>query len=282
MMVTMALRMINRAAVSFALAMLTGGLYPASAGVGSWADGTKASARLISAGVDSAGNLAAGIEILLPPGWKTYWRDPGESGTAPLLDFSASVNIGEVKVEFPPPHRFDDGYSISNVYQDRVVLPLTVAVADPSDDVRLVVDMRLGVCEVVCIPDALAMSLDVPAEDDDRYAAAVLAAARDLLPGRPEPGVFSVLGVERAGGTDKRPIFSVSAVVPDAANAIVFIEGPEGWYPNVPKFTSLKGDTAAYQVEFSRLGASTPIEGAGFVLVIESGSRAIEQVVTLK
>lgn len=281
-MVVMVLRKFNWAAVSFTLAMLTGGLYPASAGVGSWVDGTKASARLISAGIDSAGNLAAGIEILLPPGWKTYWRDPGESGTAPVFDFSASVNVGEVKVEFPVPHRFDDGYSISNVYQDRVVLPLTVAVPDPSEGVRLVVEMRLGVCERVCIPDALVIGLDVPVEDNDRYAAAILAAARDLLPGRPEPGVFSVLAVEREGGTDKRPIFSLSAQVPDAANANVFIEGPKGWYPNVPKFAGLTGDTATYQVKFSRLGATTPIEGARFVLVIESGSRSIEQVVILK
>ena len=32
----------------------------------------------------------AGVEIRLDPGWKTYWRYPGDSGVPPALDFAGS------------------------------------------------------------------------------------------------------------------------------------------------------------------------------------------------
>ena len=40
----------------------------------------------------------AGVEIKLKPGWKTYWRYPGDSGVPPVLDFSESQNVKSVTV----------------------------------------------------------------------------------------------------------------------------------------------------------------------------------------
>ena len=272
---------INRTVLGLALAALTGGLYPASAAVGAWSDGAKASARLIAEGVDRDGNLAAGIEIILPPGWKPYCRTPGDAGIAPVIDFSASVNVGAAHIYFPTPHRFDDGYSVTNVYEDRVVLLASLPVVDRQSPIELVVSMKLGVCEIVCIPESFDLVLDVPATGNNSRAAGLLAEARKNLPQSPEPGVFSVLGVAREGGTDKRPVFTVNAIVPESANAEMFIEGPDGWYPNIPKLAEESGSESVYRVKFSRLGAETPIEGAQFVVLIVSGDRAIEQVVSL-
>ncbi|HEX8828430.1 MAG TPA: hypothetical protein VF778_09975, partial [Xanthobacteraceae bacterium] len=57
----------------------------------SWDAQPHTTSRLI-AGVASknptATFLHAGIEIKLDPGWKTYWRDPGDSGAPPTFDFS--------------------------------------------------------------------------------------------------------------------------------------------------------------------------------------------------
>ena len=61
---------------------------PASAAVGDWGQGARAKVRLIASGVGSDGKLAAGIEIVLPSGWHTYWRSPGDAGIAPLIVFS--------------------------------------------------------------------------------------------------------------------------------------------------------------------------------------------------
>ncbi len=103
-----------------ALAVLA--LHPAAAaqpGFGSWTGDEQAQVRLIAAGIGADGRLAAGIEIMLEPGWRTYWRTPGAAGIPPAIDFSGSANLGAVEVSFPLPERHDDGYGVSNVYAGR-------------------------------------------------------------------------------------------------------------------------------------------------------------------
>ncbi len=77
-----------------AILFITLATVPAGAAVGDWLGEGNARVRFVATGVDLEGRLAAGIEILLKPGWKTYWRSPGDAGIAPLIDFSASTNVG--------------------------------------------------------------------------------------------------------------------------------------------------------------------------------------------
>ena len=58
-----------------------------------WTPTAKSQARLIAGGGD-----LAGFEIALAPGAITYWRDPGDAGLPPTLDFSASDNVASVEV----------------------------------------------------------------------------------------------------------------------------------------------------------------------------------------
>ena len=53
-------------------------------------DGTQRAAVRLIAGArsDDGATVRAGIEIRLAPGWKTYWRYPGDSGIPPRFDFS--------------------------------------------------------------------------------------------------------------------------------------------------------------------------------------------------
>ena len=84
----------RKAALAAALALLVTGAPARAADSFStdWAQGAKSQARLIAAG----GGLA-GFEIALAPGAITYWRDPGDSGLPPTLDFSGSENVASVE-----------------------------------------------------------------------------------------------------------------------------------------------------------------------------------------
>ena len=76
-------------------------------------------ARLIAGGGD-----LAGFEIALSPGAITYWRDPGDAGLPPTLDFSGSDNVASVEPEFPAPKRIkeaDGGEAFG--YDGGVVFP---------------------------------------------------------------------------------------------------------------------------------------------------------------
>jgi suppressor for copper-sensitivity B len=251
----------------------------AHAAFGEWAEGDKARVRLIAAGVDANGKVAAGIEIELNPGWHTYWRNPGDAGLPPSIDFSASRNISGPEVAFPPPHRLDDGFSVSNVYEDRVVLPVTaMAGADPAE---LVMKLDIGVCAEVCVPEHFEASVAVPRGNTDRAVADLLDEARAMLPGKPEPGAFDVTSVARAGGTDAEPKFDVSILAHEPENATVFIEAPPDWYAGAPVFSRSNGDAAVFTVTFDRKTAKTPIAGSSLRVTAVSEGRAIERVVAL-
>ena len=49
------------------------------------------SAVRLLAGSRSGAVLLGGIAFQLQPGWKTYWRTPGDSGVPPRFDFSKSA-----------------------------------------------------------------------------------------------------------------------------------------------------------------------------------------------
>ena len=52
------------------------------------------------------GHQMAGLSLTLSPGWKTYWRSPGEAGIPPLFDWSGSDNIASVRLHWPSPSVF--------------------------------------------------------------------------------------------------------------------------------------------------------------------------------
>ncbi len=73
-----------------------------------WVNDKYSSLRLLS-GPQQGKNLTGGIEITLKPGWKTYWRTPGDSGLPPRFDFTKSDNVETVTVLWPAPIKFPDG-----------------------------------------------------------------------------------------------------------------------------------------------------------------------------
>ena len=152
-----------------------------------WAAADQAQLRLLLSGADGD-RIAGGIEIVLEPGWYTYWSNPGEAGVPPVFDFSGSDNVAAVEVLYPAPERHDDGTSVSLIYRDDVVLPLAVTPATAGLPVTLRVEARFGVCSSVCIPTAAGASVTLPpAAPRDPLAEARLESFQDARADGPGP-----------------------------------------------------------------------------------------------
>src|ERR1700741_106652 len=90
-----------------------------------WSEDTRSAARLISGtNKNRDANLRAGVEIKMQPGWKTYWRYPGDSGVPPHFDFSGSENLKTATVLYPAPHLFTDETGQSLGYKENANFPL--------------------------------------------------------------------------------------------------------------------------------------------------------------
>src|ERR1043165_4696380 len=122
-----------------------------AADASAWDGDQRAAVRLV-AGERRGTAHRAGIEIRLAPGWKTYWRYPGDSGIPPRFDFSSSKNVKSVTVRYPAPHRFNDESGTSIGYKKGVVFPLDVVAQNAARPVALVLKADYAICEKVCIP----------------------------------------------------------------------------------------------------------------------------------
>src|SRR3954451_20710729 len=86
------------------------------------------SAVRLLAGSRSGAVLLGGIAFQLEPGWKTFWRSPGDSGVPPRFDFSRSDNVDAVTVLWPAPSKVPDGAGGHALgYKEQIVLPLRIA-----------------------------------------------------------------------------------------------------------------------------------------------------------
>ena len=71
-----------------------------------WATTTEWQARLVRGKHDGTTQWA-GLHITLAPGWKTYWRVPGEAGIPPQITVKGT-GVSDVAVVYPLPRRFID------------------------------------------------------------------------------------------------------------------------------------------------------------------------------
>src|SRR5919198_4444890 len=96
-----------RAAIGVATTLLASSLAIAAHAddASPWQRDGHSAVRLL-AGSRSGPVLLGGIAIQLEPGWKTYWRTPGDSGVPPRFDFSKSDNVEAVAVFLPAPTKF--------------------------------------------------------------------------------------------------------------------------------------------------------------------------------
>lgn len=108
------------------------------------------------------GTHFAGLKFALAPGWKTYWRAPGDGGIPTRLDWSDSSNLDSVDVQWPIPEVFRQNGLRSIGYRGEFILPL--AIQATASESPIIIDGRLdfGVCEEVCLPVSVDLYMSLP------------------------------------------------------------------------------------------------------------------------
>ena len=198
-----------------------------------WQKEEHSEVRLL-AGSRSGTVLLGGIGFELDPGWKTYWRTPGDSGVPPRFDFSKSDNVEAVTVLWPAPKKFDDGAGGTALgYKHQVVLPLRIVAKSADKPVTLRANISYAVCEKICIPVEAHAELafaSVASTEDGTLSDALNAVPKPANVGDPNP--LTIRDVKRE---DKSEVI-VDVVTPDARNVSLLVEGPTpDWGLPVPK-----------------------------------------------
>ncbi|GAB4364854.1 MAG: protein-disulfide reductase DsbD family protein [Kiloniellaceae bacterium] len=251
------------------------------AAAGPWAAEEQARLRLVSA-VQSVGgdSLDLGLEFDLQPGWKIYWRSPGDAGLPPSVDWSGSRNLAQAEIRWPVPHRFSLFGLETFGYGGQVVLPVAARVEDPAAPLSLRAKVDYLICEDICIPYTADLSLDLPAGDGARAAQAFLIESfQDQVPGLGAERGLAIAAVTLAG-TLEQPLLQVTArsdrpfTAPD-----LLVETPPGFHVGLPEATLADGGR---EVRLSvaiakKPGSDTVLEGKAVTVTVIDGARGIEQ-----
>jgi DsbC/DsbD-like thiol-disulfide interchange protein len=197
------------------------------------------SARLVG-GETVAGTWRAGLDITLDEGWKTYWRVPGDAGVPPQFDWSRSGNVKSVTLLWPAPTRFADAGGETVGYKSRIVFPVDVVAKDSAQRIDLALDAFLGVCEEICIPVKLDISLAQSAADpgDASLIAAFAARVPQKVDAQSPFRVASASLVETDGRFDLALRLQGQGFEKDLD---IFVEGDEFTYFRAPRPGSEKG-----------------------------------------
>ena len=266
-----------RAALGLAAAAFVSSLsVEARAGDSSpWQRDGHSAVRLL-AGSRSGGVLLGGIAFQLEPGWKTYWRTPGDSGVPPRFDFSKSENVEAVTVLWPAPMKFDDGAGGHSLgYKTQIVLPLRIVAKNADKPVTLRADINYAVCEKLCIPVEASAELaftSVASTEDSALFAALDTVPKPANVGDPNP--LTIRDVRRDGKSG----VIVDVATPDAREVSLFVEGPTpDWALPVPKLIGGgPPGVKRFGFELDGLPPGANSEGAALKLTLVGGDRAYE------
>ena len=112
-------------------------------------------ARLVSAvtGTGDLRELPLGLEFRLAPGWKIYWRTPGEAGLPPRLELQLASGYAVTNdIHWPVPKRFD-AFGFDNFgYDNKVILPITLKGHPKGAVVQIIGQMEALACADICVP----------------------------------------------------------------------------------------------------------------------------------
>ncbi|EJF75290.1 hypothetical protein HWV54_05675 [Bartonella alsatica] len=115
------------------------------------------------------------IEVMLKPGWKTYWRNPGNSGMAPFFNFKQKVSY---EIFYPTPQLYETENDWSIGYKNKVLLPFTISDANSN----LTGSLTLGLCNKICLPFTVNFNFSSTIQKNKRLPSSLLKKAQNALP----------------------------------------------------------------------------------------------------
>jgi DsbC/DsbD-like thiol-disulfide interchange protein len=223
--------------------------------------------------MDSGAHMAA-LELVLAPGWKTYWRSPGDAGIPPSFDWSASSNVASVRIHWPAPQVFHNNGLQSIGYHDRLVLPVEVTAIDPTKPIRLSAQVDLGVCDEICLPASLSVTTDItgPGAPDAQISAALDQRAATAT----EAGVASVACTVEPIADGLRLTAAIRLPNPGDIEVVAFeTADPAVW---IAESTEQRtgGQLIAVTELVDRSGAPFALDRSGVTVTILAGGSAVE------
>jgi thiol:disulfide interchange protein DsbD len=96
----------------------------------------------------------AGLYFKIDPGWHIYWKNPGDAGEPPHINWTLPEGVTAGPLQFPAPKRLPLGPLMDYGYEDEVLFPFQVEAARTVKTGPVVLHAKVDwlVCQSSCIP----------------------------------------------------------------------------------------------------------------------------------
>ena len=104
-----------------------------------------------------------GVKMTMKEKWHTYWTFPGDSGSAPRVEWDLPQGAIVEGPLWPLPHRLAGrGEVVTYTYDGEVLLPYAITLPASTEPVNLKGLLKWFACERTCIPGETALALTLP------------------------------------------------------------------------------------------------------------------------
>ena len=107
------------------------------------------------------------LHLKLRPHWHSYWKNPGDSGLSPNIEWSLPQGFIAGAIDYLPPQRLVVGGLITYGYEDNAyyLIPMRVASDVTAGNYTIWAKADYLVCETICVPEDADLSISVNVAD---------------------------------------------------------------------------------------------------------------------
>lgn len=229
--------------------------------------------------------VSAGLHFKLAQGWKIYWREAGDTGFPPKLDWSNSKNIQSMDMLWPAPLRerykiSDDFFTESYEYSDEVLFPLHFDVSDVGKEAQIELNVDYAICNDICIPANAKFNINVTPDFKSLENLALIAKFTQNVPKQNGAGGVTIksvaIGQQESGETYLKVLVKSDTV--DLKNSDIFIEGGKDFaFYNPILSLQNSGKEAIFNIQLQKLVDNADIINGVFKITLANGSDSVEQ-----
>ncbi len=252
---------------------------PGESGLSSaWVKGPHTRARIVAMPWDGRAPLRLGVQLELEPGWKTYWRNPGDAGIPPRFSWKGSDNIKPPRMLWPAPERMADEFGVSIGYKHGALLPVRIEASRRGEPVKLALEVNYGVCAEVCIPVTTRLKLELaPGSAASGPHDALIAKWQSRVPGPAAKSGLDIVSLKPFAEKDKTGFEVTIAGKGGLRKPVLFVEGPGKYYFSVPEMVSQSAGRAVYRFEVDDVESPAELKGNKLTFTLSDKTRAAER-----
>lgn len=207
-------------------------------------------ADLIVGGIDAKEPQYAwvGVRVTLGPGWKTYWKSPGDGGLPPEFDWSQSLNLEGAEIQWPVPRHMTILGVETIGYTHEVVFPVRIRIKDPQREARLSLKLTVYSCSTICVREERNLTATMLPGWSNSGSQSAIEEWRARVP-RSTSNVLTVTSLERLASEPPQLRINVASTRP-LKDLDAFVESDPAVYGDKPQIEFGANGRAALTIGF--------------------------------